>query len=57
MFLAFNKARGWHMRIKNRWLFIAVFPVIMLLTACNDSDDEQQIQNDPSPKPLMRCAP
>ena len=33
-------------------------PILLILTACNDSNDDQSItQPDNSKKPLIRCAP
>ncbi|WP_171263351.1 hypothetical protein [Acinetobacter sp. ANC 4648] len=38
--------------------FILIIPLISVLTACNDSKDDQAVSHpDPSKKPVMRCAP
>ena len=37
-------------------LYITILPILLLLTACNDSNDGQQEHHD-GVKPVMRCAP
>ncbi|KAF1027790.1 hypothetical protein [Acinetobacter sp.] len=38
--------------------YLFIFPILLLLTACNDSNDDQTTaQPDGSKKPVMRCAP
>ena len=47
------------LRKSKQWLsYIYIFPILLALTACNDSnDDKATTQPDGSKKPLMRCAP
>ena len=47
------------LRKSKQWLsYIYIFPILLALTACNDSnDDKTSTQPDGSKKPLMRCAP
>ncbi|ENX38035.1 hypothetical protein F888_02215 [Acinetobacter courvalinii] len=42
-----------------RWLpCLAIVPVLLALTACNDSNDDQvAAKPDDAKKPVMRCAP
>ncbi|MCU4576763.1 hypothetical protein KTJ34_04930 [Acinetobacter courvalinii] len=42
-----------------RWLsYLAIVPVLLALTACNDSNDDQvAVKPDDAKKPVMRCAP
>lgn len=42
-----------------RWLVcLYVFPILLALTACNDSNDEHAAAKpDETKKPVMRCAP
>ncbi|WP_032869174.1 hypothetical protein [Acinetobacter sp. 1000160] len=42
-----------------RWLScLAIVPVLLALTACNDSNDDQvAVKPDDAKKPVMRCAP
>ncbi|EOR07595.1 hypothetical protein F896_01968 [Acinetobacter genomosp. 15BJ] len=42
-----------------RWLAcLYVFPILLALTACNDSNDDQvAAKPDETKKPVMRCAP
>lgn len=42
-----------------RWLScLAIVPVLLALTACNDSNDDQVAATpDDAKKPVMRCAP
>ena len=42
-----------------RWLScLYVVPILLALTACNDSDDDQvAVKPDDTKKPVMRCAP
>jgi hypothetical protein len=38
--------------------YLFIFPILLLLTACNDSNDDQTTAKpDGSKKPVMRCAP
>lgn len=42
-----------------RWLScLAIVPLLLALTACNDSNDDQvAVKPDDAKKPVMRCAP
>jgi hypothetical protein len=38
--------------------YLFIFPIFLLLTACNDSNDDQAASPpDGSKTPVMRCAP
>lgn len=45
-------------KLKRYRIWIYVFPILLSLSACNDSKDDQANQQpDTSKKPVMRCAP
>ena len=45
-------------KMKRWFLCLYVVPILLALTACNDSNDDQvTAKPDDAKKPVMRCAP